>query len=178
MSEQDITGSPFELIRHTTDDGVDYWSGRELSKLLGYAQWRNFAGVVEDAKTACEGSGQAISDHFADASIMIPIGKGAQRKADDFHLSRYACYLVVQNADPEKSIVALGQTYFAVQTRRAELADEAALAGMTEDQQRLYIRQQLSGHNKQRAEAARCWRGEHDGLRDLPESWLPWPLRR
>lgn len=155
MSEQEITGSPFELIRHTTDDGADYWSGRELAKALGYVQWRNFVGVVENAQKACEGSGQAVSDHFADVSTMIPIGKGAQRKVDDFQLSRYACYLVVQNADPEKPIVALGQTYFAVQTRRAELADEALLSDMTEDQQRLYIRHQLSGHNKQLADAAR-----------------------
>jgi DNA-damage-inducible protein D len=156
MSDQhnQETSSPFETIRHTTDDGAEYWSARELARVLDYVQWRNFAQVVAQARIACENSGQAVSDHFADTSNMIATGKGAQRKVEDFHLSRYACYLVVQNADPSKPIVALGQTYFAVRTREAELAEEAVLQGMSEDQLRLFVRQQLTNHNKQLADAA------------------------
>jgi DNA-damage-inducible protein D len=156
MSDQhnQETSSPFETIRHTTDDGAEYWSARELARVLDYVQWRNFAQVVAQARIACENSGQAVSDHFADTSNMIATGKGAQRKVEDFHISRYACYLVVQNADPSKPIVALGQTYFAVRTREAELAEEAVLQGMSEDQLRLFVRQQLTNHNKQLADAA------------------------
>ena len=156
MSNQDTASSPFEAIKHTTEDGQEYWSARELAKILAYVQWRNFVGVVGAAKTACELSGQAVSDHFADTSNMIETGKGARRRVEDVHLSRYACYLIVQNADPEKPIVALGQTYFAVRTREAELAEEAALAGMSEDQLRLHVRQQLLRHNRELAEAAQA----------------------
>jgi DNA-damage-inducible protein D len=125
-----------------------------LARVLDYAQWRNFTQVVAQARIACENSGQAVSDHFADASNMVTVGSGAQRKIADFHLSRYACYLVVQNADPSKPIVALGQTYFAVRTREAELAEEAALQGLSRDQARLYMRARMADYNKQLAEAA------------------------
>src|SRR5262249_8330414 len=148
--------SPFEAILQTTEDGGEYWSARDLAQVLGYVQWRNFTQVIAQAQTACRNSGQAPSDHFAAASKMVALGSGAQRELADWHLSRYACYLVVQNADPDKPIVALGQTYFAVQTRRAELAEEAALQGMTDDQKRLFIRGELTGHNKQLAEAAQA----------------------
>lgn len=94
--------------------------------VLDYTEWRNFAKVIEQARIACANSNQAIADHFADVNKMVILGSGANRKIADFHLSRYACYLVVQNADPSKPIVALGQTYFAVRTREAELAEEAA----------------------------------------------------
>jgi DNA-damage-inducible protein D len=144
--------SPFEQIRHESDEGNEFWSARELAKLLGYVQWRNFAQVITQAQKACETSGQATLDHFADVSKMVTLGSGAQREIEDVHLSRYACYLIVQNADPEKPIVALGQTYFAVQTRRAELAGE--LAGMTEDQKRLYLRDEIAERNLQLAETA------------------------
>lgn len=156
MSDQDTSASPFEAIRHTREDGGEYWEARELAQVLGYTRWEQFPGVISKAQRACEQSGQDVQDHFREAPKLIATGKGAQRRVVDWELSRYACYLVVQNADPEKPIVALGQTYFAVQTRRAELAEEAALPGMTEDQQRLFIRHQLSGHNKQLAEAARA----------------------
>jgi DNA-damage-inducible protein D len=145
--------SPFEQIRHTTEAGGEYWSARELSGILGYTQWRNFVTAVEKAQLACLQSGQTIADHFATTSKMIPIGKGGQRQVADWHLSRYACYLVVQNADPSKEIVALGQTYFAVQTRRAEEMD--ALAGQTERQKRLRLRKDLAAHNTQLADTAR-----------------------
>lgn len=145
MSNQDTASSPFEAIKHTTEDGQEYWSARELAKILAYVQWRNFVGVIGAAKTACELSGQAVSDHFADTSNMIETGKGARREVEDVHLSRYACYLIVQNSDPSKPIVALGQTYFASQTRIAELAA---------DQERLYMRGQVSEHNKTLAATA------------------------
>jgi len=144
--------SPFESIRRVTEEGNEYWSARDLAKILGYTEFRKFSNAIQKAETACENSEQAISDHFAHVSEMVGIGSGAQRKIGDVHLSRYACYLLVQNADPSKEIVALGQTYFAIQTRRQEQADE--LAGLTEEQKRLYLRDQLSDHNRQLAEVA------------------------
>ena len=145
--------SPFEEIRQESEQGVEYWSARDLGEVLGYkTNYRNFKNAIYKAMAACENSGQEVEDHFAEARKMIRAGKGAQREIEDTHLSRYACYLVVQNADPSKPLVALGQTYFAVQTRRQEQADE--LAGLTEEQKRLYLRGQLSTHNKQLAEAA------------------------
>jgi len=144
--------SPFESIRRVTEEGNEYWSARDLAKILGYTEFRKFSNAIQKAETACENSGQAISDHFAHVSEMVGIGSGAQRKIGNVHLSRYACYLLVQNADPSKEIVALGQTYFAIQTRRQEQADE--LAGLTEKQKRLYLRDQLSDHNRQLAEVA------------------------
>ncbi len=146
--------SVFERIRHTTQEGTEYWSGRELAGVLGYTDWRNFVRVVTKAREACENSGFVAADHIVDVNDMITVGKGAQRSVTNVHLSRYACYLIVQNADPEKPIVALGQTYFAVQTRRQELADEAALAGLDEDQRRLFIRAELANQNRQLADAA------------------------
>src|SRR5436305_446326 len=125
--------SPFEAIRQESQDGVEFWSARDLAEVLGYkTNYRNFKNAIQKAMVACEGSGQAVEDHFAEARKMVVIGSGARRELDDVHLSRYACYLVVQNADPSKPIVALGQTYFAVQTRRQEQADE--LAGLSEEQ--------------------------------------------
>ncbi|HJT56913.1 MAG TPA: DNA damage-inducible protein D [Ktedonobacteraceae bacterium] len=144
--------SPFEAIRKEDEDGNEYWSARDLSKILGYTEWRNFTTAIEKAKKACQNSGQGISDHFVDTNKMIEAGKKARRKIDDYRLSRYACYLIVQNADPSKPIVALGQSYFAVQTRRQELADE--LAGIPEDQLRLLRRPQMTIYNSQLAEAA------------------------
>lgn len=144
--------SPFEAIRKEAEDGEEYWSARDLSKILGYAEWRNFTSAIEKAKEACENSGQAISDHFVEANKLIEAAKGARRKIEDYHLSRYGCYLLIQNADPSKPIVALGQTYFAVQTRRQELADE--LAALPEDQLRLLRRSQMNIYNTQLAQAA------------------------
>jgi DNA-damage-inducible protein D len=154
MSDQNTTSSPFETIRHTTDEGTEYWSARELAQVLGYSGWQRFRDVIERAQVACENSGYAVSDHFNATVKLITAGKGAQREVEDVHLSRYACYLIVQNADPEKPIVALGQTYFAVRTREAELAEEATLQGMGEDQLRLYVRAKLTDYNKLLADAA------------------------
>ncbi|MEO8286235.1 MAG: DNA damage-inducible protein D [Chloroflexota bacterium] len=153
VSEQDAGHtSLFARIRQETEDGYEYWSARDLAKALGYEDYRNFLRVVQKARIACENSGQVVEDHFVDTTDMIEIGKGGRRKVADVHLSRYACYLVVQNADPGKEVVALGQTYFAIQTRRQEETDE--LATLTEGQKRLYLRGQLTNHNRQLAEAA------------------------
>jgi DNA-damage-inducible protein D len=144
--------SPFERIRQRDDQGNEFWSARDLATVLGYTEYGKFTNTLRKAETACENSGQRPSDHFAHTSDMVTIGSGARRRVADVHLSRYACYLVVQNADPSKEIVALGQTYFAVRTREAEIAEE--LAGMTEAQRRLYTRAQLATHNKDLAIAA------------------------
>jgi DNA-damage-inducible protein D len=136
--------SPFEAIRHEDENG-EYWSARELLVMLDYASWQKFKAVIQDAMKACENSGQAAPDHFNRQDKMITIGKGGQRAVEDYHLSRYACYLIVQNADPEKPIVALGQTYFASQTRAAEL---------TQDQERIYLPEQVAEHNKTLAASA------------------------
>lgn len=144
--------SPFEAIRRETEDGSEYWSARDLAKILGYVLWQKFRNVIDKAKEACQNSGHAVSDHFIHVDKMIEAGKGAKRRIEDVHLSRYACYLLVQNSDPSKPIVALGQTYFAVQTRRQELADE--LAALSEDQLRLIRRSQMSVQNIHLAEAA------------------------
>src|SRR6266851_7261626 len=144
--------SPFEVIRRVSDNGIEYWSARDLYKLLGYSSWQKFQFALDQAKKACENSGQAVSEHFNLQVKMVQLGFGGQRKTEDHHLSRYACYLIIQNADSSKPIVALGQTYFAVQTRRQELADE--LAALPEDQLRLLRRAQMTIYNSQLAGAA------------------------
>src|SRR6266702_3585725 len=146
--------SPFDGIRHEDEHGKEFWSARELYRLLGYTRWEKFQKSIEEAKIACENSNQAVSDHFHLEVQLIKAGKGARRPTEDYHLSRYACYLIVQNADPSKPIVALGQTYFAVQTRRQELADELALSTLPEDQKRLIYRTEMTVLNTRLAEAA------------------------
>lgn len=111
----------FEQIRQTDENGHEFWSARDLSKVLEYSEYRHFLPVIERAKDACSNSGQRSVDHFEDILEMVAIGSGAQRKTESVKLSRYACYLIVQNADPSKEVVALGQTYFAVQTRLQEI---------------------------------------------------------
>jgi DNA-damage-inducible protein D len=142
--------SPFERIKRTNDANNEYWESRDLAEVLEYTQYRNFEAVIEKAKLACFNSGHRIEDHFADISKMVEIGSGASREIKVTLLSRYACYLVIQNADPSKDIVAHGQTYFAIQTRRQELADEHI-----EDERRLLLREEMRRHNVQLADAAR-----------------------
>lgn len=141
--------SPFDAIRQEDAEGNEWWSARALAETLGYAtNYRNFQPVIRKAEIACEASGYPVTDHFAHVRKLITAGKGASRRVEDVRLSRYACYLVVQNADSEKPVVALGQTYFAVQTRRQELSDAELLAHMTEDQRRLFTRQEVIERNK------------------------------
>lgn len=141
--------SPFEQIRMVNESGYEFWESRGLATVLEYTQYRNFEAVIEKAKLACLNSGHGIEDHFADVSKMIDIGKGGRRKINVTLLSRYACYLVIQNADPNKEIVAQGQTYFAIQTRRQELADDRL-----EEARRVLLREEMRRHNVQLADAA------------------------
>jgi DNA-damage-inducible protein D len=129
---------------------VEFWSSRDFAQVLGYADYRNFEQVIQKARTACFNSANRIEDHFVEITEMIEIGKGGQRAVRTTLLSRYACYLVVQNADPGKEIVALGQTYFAIQTRRQELTDQA-----TEADRRLLLREEMKLHNVKLAGAAK-----------------------
>src|SRR5579871_6241354 len=126
--------SPFEQIKRIDPDGNEFWSARDLLVILQYANYFKFKNVLLKAQLACENSGHDPSDHFYHAVTMVDIGSDAKREVEDMHLSRYACYLIVQNADPSKEVVALGQTYFAVQTRRQEVSDVEALAELSEDQ--------------------------------------------
>lgn len=142
--------SPFELIRRTNEAGREFWSSRDFAHILDYGDYRNFEQVIQKARMACFNSGERIEDHFVEITEMIEIGKGGRRAVAATLLSRYACYLVVQNADPSKEIVALGQTYFAVQTRRQELTDEAA-----EEDRRLLLREEMKLHNVKLAGAAK-----------------------
>ncbi len=142
----------FEDIKHLTEENIEFWYGRELQGILEYADWRNFNTVIQKAKVACDKSNYEISDHFVDVTNMVKIGSGSEREIEDIMLSRYASYLIVQNADPRKEIVALGQTYFAVKTRQRELEEE--FDELTEEQKRIAIRNELKNHNKSLAEAA------------------------
>jgi DNA-damage-inducible protein D len=142
----------FEQIKRVNSEGQEFWSARDLARVLEYLNFRNFHPVIEKAKEACAKSGHAIADHFAETRNMVAIGSGAQRELEDWALSRYACYLVIQNADPSKPLVALGQSYFAVQTRRQEMADDEALK---EDKTRLLLRAEMKKHNKNLAGVAK-----------------------
>lgn len=150
----------FEKIKNINEYGQEFWYGRELAEILEYTKWDNFKKVIEKAKEACKNSDINVLDHFADVGKMIDLAKGAKREIDDVILSRYACYLIVQNADARKKVVALGQTYFAVQTRKQELAEE--FEQLSEDRKRLSIRNELVHHNKSLAEAAQM-----AGIEDL-----------
>jgi DNA-damage-inducible protein D len=117
----------FEDFLQITEEGIEFWLARDLQHLLGYGKWDNFQNVISKAKTACEISGQNISDHFADVGKMVEIGSGAQKEVDDVMLTRFACYLITQNGDPRKEQIAFAQTYFAVQTRKAEIIEQKIL---------------------------------------------------
>jgi len=132
----------FESIANEYE-GVECWSARELAKLLGYAQWRNFENIVNKAKAACEHAEQEVSYHFAEVGKMVSLGSGSEREVSDYMLTRYACYLVAQNGDPRKPQVAFAQNYFAVQTRRAELVQQRIL-----DYERIQARTKLAETEK------------------------------
>lgn len=148
-----ISEALFEDIKHLDEQGNEYWTARELMPVLEYTQWRRFNETIEKAKKACASSDNAVSDHFADVGKMVALGSGAERKIEDFHLSRYACYLIAMNGDPRKRAVALAQTYFAVKTRQQELVEN--YDSLSEDQKRLAIRHEMREHNKALAAAAR-----------------------
>lgn len=144
----------FEEIRQETANGEVFWSARDLARVLQYSEYRHFLPVIEKAKKACENSDKVAGDHFEHILEMVEIGSGAKRSVENYRLSRYACYLIIQNADPSKEIVANGQTYFALQTRRQELADNLAFQQLDEDKKRVFLRNELKEHNKQLVEAA------------------------
>ena len=157
MNEKDIESKhhgTFDSIKNIDSDGRDFWTARKLSKILNYSEYRHFLPVVEKAKEACQNSGYEISDHFEEFLDMVKIGSGAKRKIEDIRLSRYACYLIVQNGDPSKPIIATGQTYFAIQTRRQELADDKEFQRLKEEEKRLFLRNEMREHNKQLVETA------------------------
>jgi len=160
MSEKytidDLLKSPFEKIKKLSDEGYEFWSARDLSTLLEYSEYSKFKNVIEKAKEACKNSDEDILNHFAQASDMVEIGSGAKREIEDFRLSRFACYLIIQNSDPSKKIVAFGQAYFAVKTRQKELIEEEEkkLIESEENQKRLFLREEMKKHNKHLADAA------------------------
>ncbi len=147
MNDIEINNSTFESIKHVDEDGYEYWYGRELSKILQYGEYRKFVPVIKKAMISCANSECKVSDHFAQMDVMVEIGSNAKRKLKDYKLSRYACYLIVQNSDSTKSVVALGQTYFAIQTRRQELSEKEYNL-LSEDEKRLYRRRQTKDGNK------------------------------
>lgn len=141
----------FEDIKHVHEDGSEYWSARELAPVLEYTQWKNFHKVIQRAMVACENSGHSVPDDFAEVSKIVKAGATSKPKLD-YELSRYACYLIVQNGDPRKEVIALGQTYFAIQTYRQELADR--FNQLDEDRRRLVVRGDVRQWNQLLAETA------------------------
>lgn len=154
LSDEEKTNygeSLFESIKHVNEYGQEFWYARELQVALEYTEWRNFSKVIERAETACKNSQNNISDHFVEVNKMVKAGV-ATKEIDDIELSRYACYLIVQNGDSRKKVIALGQTYFAIKTRQQELIEN--FEDLTEDKKRLAIRNEMISHNKSLAEAA------------------------
>ena len=145
-----MSNNIFEQIKKVNEYGQEYWSARDLSKILGYTEYGKFLPAIERAKESCKNSGQNIDDHFAGVSDMVKIGSGAERTVSDYSLSRYACYLIAQNGDPRKEEIALAQTYFAIQTRKQEVQQQ-----LIEDNKRVYLRDEMKTHNKQLAQAVK-----------------------
>jgi DNA-damage-inducible protein D len=141
--------SIFESIKKINKYQQEYWSARSLSKVLEYSDYRNFKKVIKISQLSCENSGESILNHFVEVNDMVEIGSNTLREVKDIHLSRYACYLIMQNADPNKEVVALGQTYFAIQTRRQEVQDQ-----LVEDRKRVFLRDEVTSQNKHLAHSA------------------------
>ena len=146
MKNEIINNNIFESIKHIDEFGNEYWDARELQKVLEYSEYRKFLPIIEKAKISCYKSNYKISDHFGHVDDMIKTGKGAQRKVDNYKLSRYACYLIAMNGDSRKEVISLAQTYFAIQTRKQEILDEE-FKGLSEDEKRLIIRKQVKKGN-------------------------------
>ena len=142
-----VTEENFESIKHVDEIGNEYWLARELMNVLEYSQWRRFENVIEKAKKACENSNISVTDCFANVGKSIISGKGKEDIINDYKLNRYACYLIAQNGDPRKKSIALAQTYFAVQTRKQEITEQE-YAKLSEDEKRLYTRQNVKDKNK------------------------------
>ena len=136
---KEYTEKMFDNIKHIDEFGNEYWLARELQKVLEYKRWDKFNNVINNAKIACKKSNYECEEHFSQVGKMIELAKEAKRTILDYKLSRYACYLIVQNADPKKEVVALGQTYFAIQTRKMELT-EREYSSLTEEEKRFYQR--------------------------------------
>lgn len=147
--KSDDSKKGFEALKLTNEHGAEYWSARDLQAILGYSQWRRFEDAIKRAITSCEGSGNDPEYHFASAGKMVILGSGSARQVEDYHLSRFACYLIAQNGDPRKAEIAHAQKYFAIQTRKQELSDQAAA-----DIERLELRKQTSEEFKALSGAA------------------------
>jgi DNA-damage-inducible protein D len=152
--DQDLSSSvsrqmTFEDIRQTNQHGAEYWSARILQPLLGYSQWRRFEQAIERARVSCTQSGNDTGNHFADAGKMVKLGSGSVREIPDYHLSRFACYLIAQNGDPRKLEIAQAQKYFAIQARRQEISDR-----IVADRERLELRKQTAEEFKMLSGAA------------------------
>jgi DNA-damage-inducible protein D len=144
----------FKELKQIGDGNAEFWYARDLQVALDYSSWDKFKRIILKAITACENSGQTAGNHFSQVGKMVQLGSGSQREIEDYQLSRYACYLIVQNGDPSKPIIANGQTYFAIQTRRQELADDETFQRLKEDEKRLFLRNEMKEHNKKLVEAA------------------------
>lgn len=156
--------SLFEQIRQTDANGNEFWMARQLAKVLDYTDFRNFVGVIDKAIEACKNSNYKVEEHLVEANEVLFAGQGAKQTYPSYKLSRYACYLIVQNADPSKEVVALGQTYFAVQTRLQEIKQMQDYVALTsEEEKRLFLRKEMSTHNTYLAAAAKN-AGVQDGL--------------
>lgn len=147
----------FEAASQSDESGIEFWYARDLQGLLEYTDYRNFLNTITKAKEACKLAGQSSENHFVDVNEMVDIGSGAAREVENIKLTRYACYLTAQNADPRKRPVSFAQTYFAIQTRRQELRDkeEISYLPLTEDQRRVLLRDEIKEHNKRLASAAK-----------------------
>jgi DNA-damage-inducible protein D len=146
----------FEQIKQIDENGNEFWMARQLAKTLDYKDFRNFLVVIEKAKEACLNSGQTVANHLVEFNEVVAVGSGATHNYPSYKLSRYACYLIVQNADPSKEVVALGQTYFAVQTRIQEITQMEAYNQLSnEDEKRLFLRNEMAKHNTHLAAAAK-----------------------
>lgn len=145
----------FKELCHNNKKGDEYWSARELYPVLEYSSWDKFKNVIVKAITACANSQQDVDSHFSQVGKMVHLGAGTKKEIPDYHLSRYACYLIVQNGDSSKQVIANGQTYFALQTRRQELADDNKFQEMSEEERRLFLRREMKEHNKQLVDAAK-----------------------
>ena len=139
MNDIEKNNKSFEYIKHVDENGIEFWYARELMPILQYSNWQNFEKIINKAKISCENSDISILDHFTDVNKMVSIGSGAYREQIDYKLTRYACYLIAQNGDSRKKVIALAQTYFAVQTRKQEIT-EKEYNSLTEDEKRLYQR--------------------------------------